>query len=208
MELLPEETTKINFSEYRSRIADIAPNTKGFIYQCNGWREFFAKAIDVLEWNDYKNLIKDLLQSGQPPLILITVDFLVLPSPVGESYNDIWHRKYWEYRNKKDEIDSELEFLRKQEKDAYTANCSKYKEEFMNNIKKYNEDYESNLMSDVDFCNQRDKAHDTYTLLCTEEYNKMNNELMVVESDYILEQYNFWKTIQDQLVQWLLANLV
>jgi hypothetical protein len=208
MELLPEETIKINFSEYRTRIQELAPSTKLFVNQCNGWREFFGEASNVLPWDTYKNLIKALITSNQPPLILATLDFLVLPSPLGESYNDFWLRKYYEYRSLKDKLDEELAQIRANEKDVYAFNCKKYKNEFMQNIKKYNDDYEDGTMDGIKFGEKRDKAHETYTLLCTEEYNKMNNALMGVEKDFILAQYNQWKEIQNELIAWLLQALL
>ena len=208
MELLPEETVKINFSEYRTRIRELSPSTIFFINQCNGWREFFAEAFDKMLWDDYKRLIKDLITSSQPPLILATLDFLVLPSPLGETYNDFWLRKYYEYRNLKDELDLSSEQIRTHEKDEYVNNCAKYKDEFMQNIKKYNDDYEAGIMDGKVFGDKRDKAHEAYTLLCTEEYNKMNNTLMDIEKDFILRQYNQWRDIQNQLVSWLLSALV
>ncbi|MFA5238256.1 MAG: hypothetical protein WC476_00935 [Phycisphaerae bacterium] len=208
MEILPEETNKIQFGKYRAKIAEWCPFASRVVYYHNYWYDFFADAINSLEWSDYKNLISTLLRSKETPIILVILDKVVLPSSIGENYTDTWFsqmKRYWQATEK---YNKEVNSFRAEQQGEYEEACRRYKKEYFSNLAKYNLKFTEGTYTIDEYNKKEDNAHKSFTNLCTEEYHQMNIRVNQFEQEEMLKRFSVWKEVQDYLVNWLLAALI
>jgi len=208
LELFPEEAHKVSFPAYRSRLSDLFPKIKHVVYESNTWGTFFTKALERLDWSDYKALIRELLKSDDQTLVLVVLDFIQLPAPIGIEYNDVWYKLFVEYKTEVDKLNKKLKEFSDRYQKEYEENCRQFKQEYFSILKKNNELFEQGLLSNDEYISRNDKAHMIFVTLCTEEYQKMTNKLGVIERDIIEQKYTLWARIRDELREWLLTNLL